>query len=631
MKSGREKAIFKMLKSDEFITSSTIANELHLSERTIQTLIKQMNEDKVLYGAEIISKKRYGYCLNVFDLKQYQCYLKFSDDFDKEDIPNSQNERILYVAMYLLFHNQYVKLDELCEKLYVSKSTIANVIRSVKKIFIKYQIEIDAKPNYGLKIICDELSRRRCIVDCLKKHQELKPDDLEIGSIIQNILDDVFTKECFQISAVSRNSLVLHLCIAVKRIKKGYYLDRNYKFVLYDEENLRISKIITHKLERKLQINIPDKEIDYIAIQLACKQIVDKENSKQNLVFTQQILDIVEDMINQVEEAFHIDFKNDLELQMNLCQHMVPLKIRLEYGFIAENPLLEDIKKEYPLAYEMATLASSVMYEQYLRKMSEDEIGYIAMTFALALEKRKSNRKKNVLLVCGTGRGSAKLLQLKVEKHFKDMIDHVYTCDVHQILEIDFYHIDYVFTTVSIPSKIPVPIVEMPAFLNEDNVYEIKQRIETNKKIFFQQYFHKKLFFVHLKYNEKIDVLKFLCKQAVDQGFSKEGLFDLVLKREILGKTAFGNFVAMPHPTKSSSLDTYVCVGILDNPIDWDGTPVQIIFLISIVCSSSQQLDNFYKGITRLFRNRKQIQRLIQNQDYQTLQNVVKNIEEYKE
>lgn len=626
MKSGREKLILEMLKPDKFVTASTMAKQLQISERTIQTTIKQMNRDETIYGARILAKKSYGYYLEVIDQDIYQDYLRVTWCFQDDDIPSTPEERSLYVALYLLLHSQYVKLDDLCEQLCVSKSTIGNTMKSVKDIFSKYMIDMDLKPNYGIKVVCDELSRRRCIVECFKQDYKLHKDYQEIEEIIQSVLNDVFNKQRFAISAISRNSLVLHLCIALRRIQKGYCLNENHRFVSKNQENLRISKIIAHKLEKALHIIIPSNEIDYIAIQLACKQILDKENPKKNLVFTQQLLDIVGAMIQQVYDAFHIDFRSDLELQMNLCQHMVPLKIRLEYGFLAENPLLEDIKKEYPLAYEIATLASGVMYEQYLRKLNEDEIGYIAMSFALALEKRKSHHKKNVLLVCGTGRGSAKLLQLKVEKHFKETVNCLSVCDIHQVLEMDFSQIDYVFTTVPIHDEIPVPIVEMSAFLNEDNIYEIKQRFEIGEQIFFQQYFDQKLFFPHLRYQEKNQVLQYICSQIVKQGYSQDDLFDLVMDRETLGKTTFGNYVAMPHPTKSSSLKTYISVSILEKPIDWDGTSVQIIFLISIAKSSSERLDDFYKGLIKLFTNRKQIQKLILNQDYLTLQDIVKSI-----
>ena len=69
-----------------------------------------------------------------------------------------------------------------------------------------------------------------------------------------------------------------------------------------------------------------------------------------------------------------------------------------------KNPILQDIKREYPLAYEMATQACSVLQDVSPNPIKEDEIGYIAVSFALALERQKAKEwaPKNILIVCAS-------------------------------------------------------------------------------------------------------------------------------------------------------------------------------------------------------------------------------------
>lgn len=69
--------------------------------------------------------------------------------------------------------------------------------------------------------------------------------------------------------------------------------------------------------------------------------------------------------------------------------HMVPLLARIKSGMRMKNPILQDIKREYPLAYEMATQACSVLRNVSPNPIKEDEIGYIAVSFALALDGRR--------------------------------------------------------------------------------------------------------------------------------------------------------------------------------------------------------------------------------------------------
>jgi len=64
----------------------------------------------------------------------------------------------------------------------------------------------------------------------------------------------------------------------------------------------------------------------------------------------------------------------------------------------------------------LAVSACEVLARQFAGPVPEDEIGYIAMHFSLALERRRVIDKKNVVIVCSTGGGSARLLVWKFEE-----------------------------------------------------------------------------------------------------------------------------------------------------------------------------------------------------------------------
>ena len=55
----------------------------------------------------------------------------------------------------------------------------------------------------------------------------------------------------------------------------------------------------------------------------------------------------------------------------------------------------------------MATQACSVLRNVSPNPIKEDEIGYIAVSFALALERQKPKEwaPKNILIVCASGKG----------------------------------------------------------------------------------------------------------------------------------------------------------------------------------------------------------------------------------
>ena len=124
-------------------------------------------------------------------------------------------------------------------------------------------------------------------------------------------------------------------------------------------------------------------------------------------------------MLKKIHEAFNFDFTKDLELRMALAQHLMPLRIRMKFDMKMKNPMLDKIKERFSLAYTMAKYASTVFYKYYNKKLSEDEIGYIAINLALAIERQKKDiNRKTVLLVCSSGKGSAELLAYTYREAF---------------------------------------------------------------------------------------------------------------------------------------------------------------------------------------------------------------------
>ena len=83
----------------------------------------------------------------------------------------------------------------------------------------------------------------------------------------------------------------------------------------------------------------------------------------------------------------------------------------------------------------------------------------------------------------------------------------------------------------------------------------------------------------------------------------------------------------MPHPWKAISEETFVCVGILDEPIRWGDQDVQVIFLVSISNRKNKNLQAFYQGMTKMLTDADAIGRLIRAQTYETLTELLEKSE----
>ena len=300
------------------------------------------------------------------------------------------------------------------------------------------------------------------------------------------------------------------------------------------------------------------------------------------------------------------------------------------------NPVLNDIKLRYSFAYTMATTACVVLNHKYHKTLKEDEVGYIALLFALALERKKTEvAKKNILLVCASGRGSAQLLLHRYKTEFGPYLNKVSVCDVGRIGEQDFSEIDYVFTTVPIPVKIPVPIQEVEYFLKSADIQAVKKTLMGKKDSPVLDIYPEELFLPHMKFANKEEALKTLCGFVCDKGLAPKEFIDSVRAREVLAKTAFGNFVAMPHPIEVMGDCPFVCVAVLDKPILWtEDAPdslIQVIFLVSVANYEHFDVQRFYQVTAKLLLDGESMQELIQYQSYDTLKNLLLKMEQQVE
>ena len=642
--------IYRKLSENEYQTAEAIAEELGVSSKTIRNQLKNLNELLSEFEVHVESKHGAGYRLAVHNPSRRKELeeLMQKRELQESAIPNSSEERVQYLLEYLLNGEGYVKLDDLSELLYISKKTLTNNLKEVECLLGEYNLCLKRKPNYGVRVEGKEFDRRLCIAGYVAKKIRLleKLDgDQDVTEEIQWIYQCVrgcLSKYNFDISNVAFQNLILHIQIAILRMRGGHYVPmaEGDGEKVRNKKTYRMAEEILGRIKDKFQVEFPPSEIVYIAIHLEGKKMVVNvgggEEAEGNLVISQEISDLVDQMLGAIYDAFKFDFRDDLELRMSLSQHMVPLVVRLQHDMKLTNPLLKDIKERYSFAYTMATTACVVLNHKFHKAMKEDEIGYIALLFALALERKKTEvTKKNILLVCASGRGSAQLLLHRYKTEFGPYLNKISVCDVGRIGEQDFTEIDYVFTTVPIPVKIPVPIQEVEYFLKSSDIQAVKKTLMGKIDSPVLDIYPKELFLPHMKFANKEEALRTLCGFVCEKGLAPKEFIDSVRAREVLAKTAFGNFVAMPHPIGVMGECPFVCVAVLDKPILWtEDAPdslIQVIFLVSVANYEHFDVQRFYQVTAKLLLDQDSMQELIRCQSYDTLRDLLLKMEQLVE
>lgn len=617
-----------------------ISSEFHVSERTVRNRVARAND---LLGdvAHIDHARQRGYTIKVLDEAGF-AELKMAQRGAASLIhPQTPSERVQYLLNDLLSRNDWVTLDDLSGILYASRSVLSGDLKLVEEKLAEYGLALVRRPHYGVKVEGPETNRRTCLAAVITEYgaSSAAVDDVpvtaakafgcELGQmldIVSRSVREASEALSFHVNSVAYQNLLIHISIALLRIAEGCYvpMEASHLDELRSRREYEVAQEIARLIKDRLGVELPDEEIAYIAIHLASKQALSEPmDPGEGLVISDEVWDVVDTALMRVWESFKFDFRSDLELRMNLARHIVPLAVRLRYHMELKNPLMGDIKTHYLLAWSMAVVAGEVIGAHYGAALSNDELGYLALAFALALERLKSEpAKKRILMVCATGVGSARLLEYRVRREFGDYIDGITTCDLLHLDTVDFSQIDYVFTTIPINHALPVPVRQVSSFFDDADATRVKELFHASGRTgLLLEKFDPELFFPHLQASSKEEVIHLLCEQAVRSHGLNPRFEKNVLVRERASVTSFGNRVAMPHPIAPVGEETFVVVGLLDTPVMWDGDdmPVQAVFLISLARGADRALGEFFDLLGDFFMDEHAITEMLDDQSWPTL------------
>ncbi len=619
------------------VSPAALAERFGVSQRTMRGYIRRANNS--MGSAAHISFKRSsnGYVCEVVDQQALDSWLERSHVLTRDDPATSTDRRAVYLLNDLLLRSDWITLDSLAEILFVSRACISNDLKRIEPILARYNLLLEKRPRYGIRIRGSEMGRRLCLADVTVRRMTSTTsasDTFEhtfepLLNTVADCVNKVLDHDDFVVNSLSYQNLLVHIAIAVLRIKGGDCMPAESLPASATTSTLEraLAEDIAEAVSRALDIELPESEVGYIAIHLAGKRVLYGDHTEgESNVITDEMWEIASRMIDVVWRAYRLDFRDDVELRMNLARHIAPLSVRLTYRMHLENPLLNDIKSRFPLAYAMAGDASTVLMDAFGYYPSEHERGYIAMAFALAIERQKTNQnKKRVLVVCASGAASAQLLAYKIKQEFGTRLAEVAACNVAQVAEQDFSQIDYVFTTVPLSVSVPVPVREITLLLSDADRALMRDVFElSSPKDNLRIYFPRELFFTHERFATKGEVISRLCERLRDTRPTEipETFEELVWKREAAAPTSFGNAVALPHPIEAVSEQTIVTVALLDEPIDWgvEGLPpVRAVFLISFSRLPDANLDRFYGTMANLLNDGAAIQALLRDQTYERL------------
>jgi len=646
------------------ITISQIAEKLNVSNRTIRSDLKELEEyfKSNDYG-RIVKKPRVGVWLECS--AEDKRFLRNTVNKSKLYVqPFSSEERHLYILKRLLQSRQCITMQLLADELYISRVTIFKDLEKVEEWLKKYNLKLNRRQNHGIEIDGDEKGWRKAAADLLillKNNDELKnmlskAREVQINSRldfenfiqlkelfpeidvnrIEEIMIEAEKKMEFRLADVAYEGLLGHIVISIERLKqnKDIKMDLKQLSIIKETKEFEIASWIAQRIEEEFNLKVPECEIGYIALHVLGSKVQqnykidDAENILKNI--DPMIINLANEIITLIGNILSVDFRQDKKLLVGLILHLRPTINRLKYGLSLRNPLLTEIKNNYPSVFG-ATWAISVLFEKHLGvKVNEEEIAYIAIHIGAALE--RLNKRTRAIIVCSSGIGTAQLVAVRLQKAIPDLeIENVISS--HEVAKMNGSDFDIVISTIPLDYNLK-PVININPIVKQRDIEKIREYI---KNIENTKRFHKDINnnarisnlinekFIHTKINisNKESIIKQLGRELVKHGYVDSKFIDAALERENITSTSVGKGVAIPHGIQMYVKEPVIALATLKEPIDWGDEKVDIVFLLALKFNSGNLTRSFFGKFYSILDNEEALNKIRNSSSNREILNIL--------
>jgi lichenan operon transcriptional antiterminator len=254
-------------------------------------------------------------------------------------------------------------------------------------------------------------------------------------------------------------------------------------------------------------------------------------------VIDKKIAQLVSDILAKIDEKLTLGISDDKELFEQMCLHVKPAINRYRYGMNLRNPMIEEIKANYPVAFQAGLIAGKELKKQLSINIDENEIGYLALHIGVAMERKQIHHgPKRCIIVCASGVGSARLLYYKLQSTFGPKLDIVNTTEFYKLQHMDLQDIDFIISTVPIQQKMSIPVIHVNTFLGDQDLNKIRSAVSEQATTL--EYTREELVFLQQAFLTKEEVFSHMFSQLKEMGLIDDVFIESVKERESLSSTS---------------------------------------------------------------------------------------------
>ena len=581
---NRTAVILRNIEMQSVCSVESLAAKLDVSQKTIRNDIKELN---CLLGGYACIGNNKGICkLIVFAPKGFTEIR--NKIYKQEDLFNSSHTRMAYMFWQLMHAEEPYLTDDLSEEMRVARTTTIGDLNRLRKVIEKYDLKIKGKANTGLALCGDEYKIRLFILENIYEQLYL---NFPLGQTIREKLYDF--QERLSMDALGFGFFYRFFVVMIQRMESGHTikkLEPKYE-ELYESSAYMIVDEFLNEIEQVKGYKISKEERLFLSISVAgMRTPANTAEIEQKISISEGVADLIIEILDRIKAELNVTVVAN-ELFDDFVYHVFFMINRLKYGFHIYNPMVDDFKNKYSVAYKMAEIAKGVLEERVGIEMTEDEMGFLAAYFGVfLLEQEPEEKRCKIAIVCGSGKIIGRLIENQLKKVF----------DVEPEFEI-FYGIfdenrkddfDYIVTTTELHMDTKTPVIFMDEVFDREYIQrkfenmrylsEAGRTIRKGIDSLFMNLLDETRFFVldqESSYDENVDRM---ARALTNQGELDAGFAQRVREREKYSTMVLDQNIAFPH-TKNMLSKLTLAMGVFPDMLKDDKYGnIRIIILLGI-------------------------------------------------
>ena len=474
-----------LTQANDFVTSKEISEFVGVSERTVKSDMLEVEGFAKASGAVLYSKKGKGYALKtdddtkfLFTKNQLEIYFSAIGVNDSVTIT-----RVTDILRFIVGTNEFVSVDELAEKLYLTRSAIRDDIKSAKQFLNRFNLRIKRFNEAGDMVIGDELNKRLLMLCLFENHfhdgitlykdssflKWFEYDDVKRKQL-RKILLQILRESNIHIRDDHTQRISRYLCLMNHRYIASYRLTFNQ-----DEVN-RLKQLEEYSIASKVLAtchqydNLVNDEFEVLGLTLLLSIWEDiPVNAINNYgIFVQESVKFVDLLLDRwlIDKTNKCSISSESKNILIAC--FIPIMIQNYFG-ISSHMLQPNIDSDVRLklssfAIYVASVTANIFNMEYNSCLSDYNILSIATSIHICLFKINYEYVKQKGIVCmSSGLEYSELIAQMVLQRYGKYIEKMDCYELYEIRGIDESLYDFCiagFPQFAYKYEIPVLYVE---------------------------------------------------------------------------------------------------------------------------------------------------------------------------